>query len=53
MLDFNGNELFFFCGLMMLVVTGKVGDLTMALSDLVWEDMVAGPETHRLKVPYV
>lgn len=32
---------------------GKVGDLTMALSDLVWEDMVAGLETHRLKVPYV
>ncbi|KAI3753722.1 hypothetical protein L2E82_25783 [Cichorium intybus] len=32
---------------------GKVGELTMALSDLVWEDMVAGPETHRLKVPYV
>ncbi|XP_071725910.1 D-amino-acid transaminase, chloroplastic-like [Rutidosis leptorrhynchoides] len=32
---------------------GKVGELTMALSDLVWDDMVAGPETHRLKVPYV
>ncbi|KAK1439614.1 hypothetical protein QVD17_05434 [Tagetes erecta] len=32
---------------------GKVGELTMALSDLVWEDMVAGPETHRIKVPYV
>lgn len=32
---------------------GKVGELTMALSDLVWEDMVVGPETHRLKVPYV
>lgn len=32
---------------------GKVGELTMALSDLVWEDMVAGPEIHRLKVPYV
>ncbi|KAJ0922537.1 putative aminodeoxychorismate lyase, D-amino-acid transaminase [Helianthus debilis subsp. tardiflorus] len=27
--------------------------LTMALSDLVREDMVAGPETHRIKVPYV
>ncbi|KAL8505787.1 hypothetical protein ACS0TY_016852 [Phlomoides rotata] len=32
---------------------GKVGELTMALSDLVWEDMVAGPETQRLPVPYV
>lgn len=32
---------------------GKVGELTMALSDLVWDDMVSGPETHRLKVPYV
>ncbi|XP_056172851.1 D-amino-acid transaminase, chloroplastic-like isoform X2 [Syzygium oleosum] len=31
---------------------GKVGELTMALSDLVWEDMVAGPETQRLRVPY-
>ncbi|KAL8237907.1 hypothetical protein R6Q59_018988 [Mikania micrantha] len=31
---------------------GKVGELTMALSDLVWEDMVAGPETHRIKVSY-
>ncbi|KAL3508708.1 hypothetical protein ACH5RR_028109 [Cinchona calisaya] len=32
---------------------GKVGKLTMALSDLLWEDMVAGPETHRITVPYV
>ncbi|KAI8008114.1 hypothetical protein LOK49_LG07G03116 [Camellia lanceoleosa] len=31
---------------------GKVGELTMALSDLLWDDMVAGPETHRLPVPY-
>ncbi|KAI8552509.1 hypothetical protein RHMOL_Rhmol06G0272400 [Rhododendron molle] len=31
---------------------GKVGELTMALSDLVWEDMVAGPETQRFSVPY-
>uniref|UniRef100_A0A7N0RJE5 aminodeoxychorismate lyase n=2 Tax=Kalanchoe fedtschenkoi TaxID=63787 RepID=A0A7N0RJE5_KALFE len=31
---------------------GKVGELTMALSDLVWEDMVAGPDTQRLPVPY-
>ncbi|KAJ6979857.1 hypothetical protein NC653_027869 [Populus alba x Populus x berolinensis] len=27
--------------------TGKVGELTVALSDLLWDDMVAGPE----KVP--
>lgn len=32
---------------------GTVGELTMALSDLLWEDMVAGPEPQRLKVPYV
>lgn len=32
---------------------GNVGELTMALSDLVWEDMVSGPETQRLPVPYV
>lgn len=32
---------------------GKVGELTMALSDLLWEDMVAGPETQRIPVPYV
>lgn len=31
---------------------GNVGELTMALSDLLWEDMVAGPETHRFPVPY-
>ncbi|OWM88635.1 hypothetical protein CDL15_Pgr002402 [Punica granatum] len=31
---------------------GKVGGLTMALSDLVWEDMVAGPEMQRLRVSY-
>lgn len=31
---------------------GTVGELTMALSDLLWEDMVAGPEPQRLKVPY-
>ncbi|KAJ6894232.1 hypothetical protein NC652_028109 [Populus alba x Populus x berolinensis] len=24
--------------------TGKVGELTVALSDLLWDDMVAGPE---------
>lgn len=33
-------------------LTGKVGELTMALSDLVWDDMVAGPDTQRLLVPY-
>ncbi|XP_059661482.1 D-amino-acid transaminase, chloroplastic-like [Cornus florida] len=31
---------------------GKVGELTMALSDLLWDDMVAGPETQRLPVLY-
>lgn len=31
---------------------GTVGELTMALSDLLWEDMVAGPEPQRLKIPY-
>ncbi|MCL7045373.1 hypothetical protein MKW94_029826 [Papaver nudicaule] len=29
---------------------GKVGDLTIALSDLLWDDMVAGPG--RIRVPY-
>lgn len=33
---------------------GKVGELTMELSDLVWDDMVAGPtETQRTLVPYI
>lgn len=32
---------------------GKVGDLTLALSNLLWEDMVSGPATQRLCVPYV
>ncbi|KAL0406775.1 UNVERIFIED_CONTAM: D-amino-acid transaminase, chloroplastic [Sesamum latifolium] len=32
---------------------GKVGELTMALSDLLWEDMVTGPETQRFPVPYL
>ncbi|CAK9175247.1 unnamed protein product [Ilex paraguariensis] len=31
---------------------GMVGELTMALSDLLWEDMATGPETKRLLVPY-
>ncbi|CAI9088717.1 OLC1v1023136C1 [Oldenlandia corymbosa var. corymbosa] len=35
-----------------LIGDGKVGELTMALSDLLWEDMVAGPETQRIPVPY-
>ncbi|KAF9611568.1 hypothetical protein IFM89_033572 [Coptis chinensis] len=32
---------------------GKVGELTIALSDLLWDDMVAGPDTQRISVPYV
>ncbi|KAG9447812.1 hypothetical protein H6P81_013940 [Aristolochia fimbriata] len=32
---------------------GKVGELTLALSNLLWEDMVAGPEPQRLAIPYV
>ncbi|XP_016509207.2 D-amino-acid transaminase, chloroplastic-like [Nicotiana tabacum] len=32
---------------------GEVGELTMALSDVLWEDMEAGPETQRIPVPYV
>ncbi|XP_073026946.1 D-amino-acid transaminase, chloroplastic-like isoform X2 [Primulina eburnea] len=31
---------------------GNVGELTMALSDLLWEDMISGPETQRIPVPY-
>ncbi|KAF4393975.1 hypothetical protein G4B88_025944 [Cannabis sativa] len=31
---------------------GRVGELTMKLSDLLWEDMEVGPETHRTPVPY-
>ena len=27
--------------LILFLITGKVGELTMALSDLVWDDMVA------------
>ncbi|GKV02026.1 hypothetical protein SLEP1_g14513 [Rubroshorea leprosula] len=29
-----------------------VAELTMALSGLLWDDMVAGPETQRFAVPY-
>lgn len=32
---------------------GMVGELTMALSDLLWDDMVAGPAPQRVKVPYL
>lgn len=35
------------------VFTGRVGELTMLLSDLLWDDMVAGPGTQRVHVPYV
>ncbi|XP_021773729.1 D-amino-acid transaminase, chloroplastic-like [Chenopodium quinoa] len=31
---------------------GKVGELTLALSDLLWNDMGAGPETHRIRIIY-
>ncbi|KAJ0963126.1 hypothetical protein J5N97_028248 [Dioscorea zingiberensis] len=31
---------------------GQVGDLTLALSDLLWEDMKAGPGLQRVCVPY-
>ncbi|RZB83175.1 D-amino-acid transaminase, chloroplastic [Glycine soja] len=31
---------------------GRVGELTMLLSDLLWDDMVAGPDTQRIPVPY-
>lgn len=32
---------------------GKVGELTMILSNLLWDDMVAGPEPQRIPVPYM
>ncbi|CAA7402535.1 unnamed protein product [Spirodela intermedia] len=31
---------------------GRVGELTLALSDLLWEDMVAGTGKQRIRVPY-
>ncbi|CAN4104211.1 unnamed protein product [Withania somnifera] len=31
---------------------GEVGELTMALSDLLWEDMAAGLESQRIPIPY-
>ncbi|GMN54445.1 hypothetical protein TIFTF001_023574 [Ficus carica] len=31
---------------------GKVGELTMELSNLLWDDMVAGPDYQRIPVPY-
>ncbi|CAL9057491.1 unnamed protein product [Musa banksii] len=33
-----------------LIGDGKVGEVTLALSDLLWEDMIVGPE--RIQVPY-
>lgn len=33
------------------VGNGKVGELTLALSDLLWDDMISGPE--RIRVPYI
>ncbi|KAI3981652.1 hypothetical protein MKX01_027247 [Papaver californicum] len=36
----------------MVIANWKVGDLTMALSDLLWDDMVAGPGLQRICVPY-
>ena len=42
----NSNKILCF------LVTGKVGELTMALSDLLWNDMVAGTGTQRVPVPY-
>lgn len=35
------------------VLTGSVGELTMLLSNLLWDDMVTGPDTQRIAVPYV
>lgn len=32
---------------------GHVGELTLALSDLLWEDMASGPGLQRVRVPYV
>ncbi|KAH7673867.1 4-amino-4-deoxychorismate lyase protein [Dioscorea alata] len=31
---------------------GRVGELTLTLSDLLWEDMKAGPGSQRVHVPY-
>lgn len=36
-----------------LFCAGKVGELTMALSDLIWEEMESGGEPQRVQVPYV
>lgn len=35
-----------------ICLAGRVGELTMLLSDLLWDDMVAGPDTQRIPVPY-
>lgn len=45
------NFICFFCSsYSFLSVSGKVGELTLALSNLLWEDMLGGPE--RIQVPY-
>lgn len=38
------------CSYVFMFMSGKVGEVTLALSDLLWEDMIAGPE--RIQVPY-
>lgn len=38
------------CSNVFMFMSGKVGEVTLALSDLLWEDMIAGPE--RIQVPY-
>ena len=42
----NSNKILCF------LVTGKVGELTMALLDLLWNDMVAGTGMQRIHVLY-
>lgn len=44
--------MFYWICIFVFLVTGKVGELTMALSDLLWDDMVAGPGTRRIDIPY-
>lgn len=38
------------CSYVFMFMSGKVGEVTLALSDLLWEDMIVGPE--RIQVPY-
>ncbi|RRT72011.1 hypothetical protein B296_00005124 [Ensete ventricosum] len=40
----------FLCSYVFMFMSGKVGEATLALSDLLWEDMIAGPL--RIRVPY-